>query len=207
MARANVRVRPATPDDVDGLVALLGAVDLSRGTFSGRPLTSDGDDHLADRLATILRDEGADQRTLTVAADESTGEMLGLLVTRPGDVGAINALPVLNITHLLVAPKSRRRGVGRALIMCAVHLAEHGDYSHIVATVASNSREANRYLARLGFAPLVTHRIAPVNALHKSLGLAESPEGLAAVRRGRLLRARGARVEPALRSSRVARGA
>ncbi len=206
MARANVRVRPATVDDVDGLVALLATVDLSRGTFSGLPLGVD-QDTLGLRLTEIIRDDCPDARALTVAADESTGVILGLLVTRADQVGAVTLTPVLHITHLLVSPKCRRRGVGRALLACAVHLADHGDYSHVVASVATNSREANRYLARLGFAPLVTHRISTTHALHKALGIGDSAEGLAAVRRGRLLRARAGRTDPALRANRIARGA
>jgi hypothetical protein len=38
-----------------------------------------------------------------------------------------------------------------------------------VVGVAPNGRDANRFFARLGFAPLVMRRIAPVAALRRAL--------------------------------------
>jgi hypothetical protein len=67
---------------------------------------------------------------------------------------------------------------------------------HILATAGSGSREANRYLARLGFAPLVVRRIAATSVLRRALRMAEAPERTAAapermavLRRARLVRA------------------
>jgi GNAT superfamily N-acetyltransferase len=126
---------------------------------------------------------------LLVAVDESTGALAGLLVARMDEVGAIDLTPVLHVTHLLVTPKQRRRGVGRALLSAAVQLAEERDVDRLLATAAAGSREANRYLARLGFAPLVVHRMASTQTLRRSLGLAESPQRMAVLRRARLARA------------------
>jgi hypothetical protein len=73
-----------------------------------------------------------------------------------------------------------------------VHLADQRRIENIVATAVTGSREANRYLARLGFAPLVVRRIAPTNVLRRSLGLSDSSERVALLRRARIVR-RGAR--------------
>jgi GNAT superfamily N-acetyltransferase len=86
----------------------------------------------------------------------------------------------------MVAPKHRRRGVGRMLLTAAVHLAEERGMDHVLATAASGSREGNRYLARLGFAPLVMHRVAPTSVLRRSLGMTDAPERMAVLRRARL---------------------
>jgi GNAT superfamily N-acetyltransferase len=184
----NVRVRPAERGDVAGVVALLQQVDTTSGTFSGRALLDPSTEHLASRLTEIL-DEG--ERTLLVGADDA-GDIVGLLVARTDAIGAIDLTPVLHVTHLLVAPNHRRRGLGRALLAAAVHLAEEHGVDRMLATAASGSREGNRYLARLGFAPLVVHRVASLSVLRRSLGMSEGPERMAVLRRARLARAQRA---------------
>ncbi|MEO8888105.1 MAG: GNAT family N-acetyltransferase [Jatrophihabitantaceae bacterium] len=191
----NVRVRPADISDVPGLVALTRSIDLTSGQFSGRAILDDSDAHLRERFAEIL---GEGTRTLLVAVDDSTGELAGLLVARPDEIGAVDLTPVLHVSHLIVGPKQRRRGIGRMLLAAVVHLAEAQGVERILATAAAGSREGNRYLARLGFAPLVVHRVASIAALRRSLGISEGTERMAVLRRARLVRAQrsglGARV-------------
>jgi GNAT superfamily N-acetyltransferase len=91
------------------------------------------------------------------------------------------------ISHLLVAPSYRRRGTGRALLTGAVRHAEDREIDHVVVGVQAAARDANRYLARLGFAPLVVRRIASVQALRRSLGIVDSVDR-AALRRRRSVR-------------------
>ncbi|MDP9094715.1 MAG: GNAT family N-acetyltransferase [Actinomycetota bacterium] len=195
MSRANVRVRPVDSGDVLSLVQLTQSVDLRSGVFSGRPLLDDATEHLSQRFADLIR-EGS--RTLLVAVDDNAA-VVGLLVARQDEIGAIDLTPVLHVSHLMVAPKHRRRGVGRLLLTAAVHLAEERGMDHVLATAASGSREANRYLARLGFAPLVMHRVAPTSVLRRSLGMAEAPERMAVLRRARL---RASRSGPSVRAVR-----
>jgi GNAT superfamily N-acetyltransferase len=126
-------------------------------------------------------------RTLLVAVDDSAG-IVGLLVTRCDNIGAIDLTPVLHVSHLLVDARFRRRGVGRQLLAAAVHMADEMGVDHVLATAASGSREGNRYLARIGFAPLVTARIATTSVLRRSLGMADAPERMAVLRRARLVR-------------------
>jgi ribosomal protein S18 acetylase RimI-like enzyme len=179
-------------------VELTKALDLSAGTFSGRPLQNTDTDHLARRFSEIIR-EGS--RILLVAVDDAE-EVVGLLVAREDEIGAIDLTPVLHITHLMVEPRHRRRGVGRMLLTAAVHLAEERGMMHVLSTAAAGSREGNRYLARLGFAPLVVHRIASVSVLRRSLGLADAPERLAVLRRARLRAGRTGRIaRPARRGA------
>jgi GNAT superfamily N-acetyltransferase len=195
----SARIRPAERGDVDGLVALTRSVDTSSGTFSGRGLQEPDPEHLARRFAEII-DEG--ERTLLVAVEDQTGIVLGLLVARPEEIGAIDLTPVLHITHLLVTPKCRRKGLGRALLAAAVHVADELGIDRVLATAASSSREANRYLARLGFAPLVLHRVASTGVLRRALGLTDEPERMAVLRRARMLRTH--RSNAAARAARAA---
>jgi ribosomal protein S18 acetylase RimI-like enzyme len=181
----NVRVRPAAEDDIPALVGLVQGIDTSSGMFSGRPLQDQSTKHLTDRFAEILRSERV---VLLIAADES-GAVVGMLAARDGVVGAIDLTPVLHVTHLVVAPGHRRRGIGRSLLAAAVHLAEDAGVEHVLATAAAGSREGNRYLARIGFAPLVVHRIAPTASLRRSLGMTDVAGRMAVLRRARMVRA------------------
>jgi len=130
-------------------------------------------------------------RVLLVAADDCAA-VVGMLAARNDDVGAIDLTPVLHVTHLMVAPASRRRGIGRALLAAAVQLADEAGVEHLLATAAAGSREGNRYLARLGFGPLTVHRIAATSTLRRSLGMTDVVGRMAVLRRSRLIRAQRA---------------
>jgi ribosomal protein S18 acetylase RimI-like enzyme len=187
VSRVSARVRPATREDVPALVDLLSQIDTSSGTFSGRAPRPADVDHLAARLTAVLEDGS---RTLLVAVEETTGALAGLLAARTDEIGMIDVTPALHITHLLVTPEHRRRGVGRALLAGAVHLADEQGLDRVLATVAASSREGNRYLARLGFAPMVIERVVGKQALRKALGLADGSERVAVMRRAMLGRGR-----------------
>lgn len=184
MSRVNVRVRPATHDDIPSLVQLLQQIDLTSGLFSGKPLHDPSVAHLTERFGEVLDSD----RCLLIAADEA-GTVLGMLAAKPDDVGAIDLTPVLHVTHLMVDPEHRRRGIGRALLAGAVHMADEQGFEHVLSTAAAGSREGNRYLARIGFAPLVVHRIATTATLRRSLGMTDVAGRMAMLRRARLVRA------------------
>lgn len=187
MSRVNVRVRPATHDDIPALVQLLEHVDVTSSLFSGRPLHDSTSSHLAERFGEIVDSD----LWLLVAADEAGGAV-GMLAAKPDTVGAIDLTPVLHVTQVLVDPAHRRRGIGRALLAAAVHLADEQGVEHVLTTAAAGSREGNRYLARIGFAPLVVHRIASTSTLRRSLGMTDVAGRMAVLRRARLVRAQRA---------------
>jgi N-acetylglutamate synthase-like GNAT family acetyltransferase len=187
VSRVNVRIRPATHDDLPALVELVQSVDTSSGLFSGKPLYDPSTEHLTKRFGEILGSE----RVLLIAADESGG-VVGMLCAINDSVGAIDLTPVLHVTHLMVDPRNRRRGIGRSLLAAAVQLADQQGVEHLLATAAAGSREGNRYLARIGFAPLVVHRIAPTSALRRALGMTDVAGRMAVLRRARLVRAQRA---------------
>lgn len=192
MTRANVRVRPATADDVPAIAAMMQTVDLSSGAFSGKPLGDPSAEHIEARLREIMRQS---DRVVLIAAEDN-GTVSGMLAGRHDDIGAIDLTPVLHITHLMVAPTHRRKGLGRALLAAAVHVADESGTEHVLATAAAGSREGNRYLARIGFAPLVVHRIAPTNVLRRTLGMTDVASRMALLRRARLTRAQRAGFAP-----------
>jgi GNAT superfamily N-acetyltransferase len=180
VTRSNVHVRPAELSDVGSLVTVSEKVDLGRGTFSGRPLAVESRPQFEERFAEIIADN---ERTIFVAVDDATDEIVGFVAARDDDLATITRTPVIHVSHLIVAPKFRKRGVGRALLVAIVQLADDRGIDHVLATAGTGAREANRYLARLGFAPLVIRRVASTSVLRRSLGMSEMPDKLALARR------------------------
>ncbi len=203
MTRSHVHVRPAEVGDVSSLVAVSEKVDLARGTFSGRPLSVESRPQFEERFAEIIVDH---ERVIYVAVDDASDEIVGFIAARDDDLSTISRTPVIEISHLIVAPKHRKRGVGRTLLAAMVQLADDRGIDHVTATAGTGARDANRYLARLGFAPLVIRRIAPTSVLRRSLGMAEATDKLALARRIRAGRTvRPARLHTAHRT--LTRGA
>ncbi|MCW2540052.1 MAG: GCN5-related N-acetyltransferase [Frankiales bacterium] len=181
MSRGNVRVRPAAPSDISDLITL--SVDVGVADHVGRRGRGvrNGDSRtMADRYASLLTDS---ERLVLVAIDEEHDRLVGFAVLLEERVGVLSPTPTLYISHLLVAPNFRRRGAGRAMLTGAVRHAEDRDIDHVVVGVQAGARDANRYLARLGFAPLVVRRIASVSALRRSLGIVDSIDRVALRRR------------------------
>jgi predicted N-acetyltransferase YhbS len=181
VSRGQVRVRPAEPADVPQLVRLVEATDEPLSAPGARQLQADTVAHLPERFAAIL---ASDEKSMLAAVDEG-GDIVGMILVVEGDIGGMAAAPALHISHLLVAPNHRRRGIGRALLAATVHLADQRGIAHVVASVVAGSRDSNRYLARLGFAPLVVRRLATTSTLRRSLGIADGSSRVALLRRAR----------------------
>jgi len=179
--RGHIRVRPAELADVPELVRLVEATDEPLSAPGARQIQAETVAHLPDRFAAIL---ASDDKCVLVAVDE-LGNIVGMVLVSEGGVGAVTAVPAVHISNLLVARKYRRRGIGRALLAATVRLADHRGIEHIVASVVAGSRDANRYLARLGFAPLVVRRLATTTTLRRSLGIVDGSNRVALLRRAR----------------------
>ncbi|MCW2491347.1 MAG: hypothetical protein QOH56_813 [Pseudonocardiales bacterium] len=185
VSRGNVRVRPAAPSDISELIVLSEANGVPEH-MSGRGRRARKTDTatIANRFSQLLTDP---DRLVLVAVEEEHGAVVGFAVLLEEQVGVLAPTPTMYISHLLVAPSYRRRGTGRALLTGAVRHAEDREIDHVVVGVQAAARDANRYLARLGFAPLVVRRIASVQALRRSLGIVDSVDR-AALRRRRSVR-------------------
>ncbi len=107
--------------------------------------------------------------------------------------------PSLAIEELFVLPSWRRRGVARSLLLAVGSHAQRGGAEHIMCSVPTHARDANRTFARLGFAPQVTRRVAPTSLLMRRLrGGQTSPLESLMLNRRRSLRARVRREDAAL---------
>lgn len=178
MSRGNVRVRPAATSDITELIEL--SVENGLVDHVGRRGRKGDPDSLVERYVSLLSDL---DRLVLVAIDEATEHLVGYAVLLEEQVGVLAPTATLYISHLLVAPSFRKRGAGRALLTGAVRHAEDREIDHVVVGVQAAARDANRYLARLGFAPLVVRRIASVPSLRRSLGIVDSIDRVALRRR------------------------
>ncbi|PRY17985.1 GNAT family N-acetyltransferase [Kineococcus rhizosphaerae] len=184
MARPAVEVRDAGTTDVDVLMEL-----YASARFDQAQLRASVDNVRAKLLRSL---QNGDVRVL-----------IAHLGSEPAGYALITTTPLLplgncagpSIEHLHVVPHLRRRGVGRALLRKAVHVAESEGAEQIACTVLPGDRDYTRYLARLGFAPVVVRRAAPLAVLRRRLfdGPDSAAHATDVVARRRSLRARLAR--------------
>ena len=202
MPRGNVRIRPAEPADVDVLAGFAAEHRESMGgRVRARPTAGVSSD-TRDRYLRLLADS---THRVVVAVDEGTGGLLGMAVFGLDVVSTLADLPSVYVGNLLVAPQHRHRGAGRALLAAAVSYADELGVDHVIVGVATGGREANRFLARLGFAPLVLRRIASVPALRRTLGRVDAlVDGRMHISRRRLP-GRAGGLPPAARAARLRR--
>jgi ribosomal protein S18 acetylase RimI-like enzyme len=176
VARSSLSVRAATPQDVPALVAFgeelrdlviapTAEVGRSRG---GAPATARAE--LEQRYLEALEDPS---RELVVVVDDA-GEPLGMALLTVAPANALVDIPAVHMSHAVVGDRHKRRGAGRALVCAAASYAEQRGIEQLVVSVHPGSRDANRFFARLGFAPLAVRRTAPVAAVRRRLGQAES---------------------------------
>ena len=160
MFRTPVLVRDAGPDDIDSLLEVWAARGSERVPAS--PVRTDA----LSSVARIAADP--DQRILVAVVDEQVAGAVHLVRAPVSPVHSDSAVYVL---HLQVADGFRRHGVGRSFMEAAVSWAEEKDSSHVVAAASAGSRDANRFMARLGLGPTAMVRAASVASLRAKLPL------------------------------------
>jgi GNAT superfamily N-acetyltransferase len=149
MSRSAIALRKVRVEDAPHLLELW-------EEFSRRP--ADGHD-AAEELAQSIRSVLASGDARIVVA-EHNGSFAGAVHLSLQTMGPFSSERAVQISHLRVAPDHRRRGVGRALVEAAVAWAEDLGVAHVGA-VSVNSRAGNRFLARLGLAPVAVMRVGP----------------------------------------------
>ncbi|HEY5516466.1 MAG TPA: GNAT family N-acetyltransferase [Pengzhenrongella sp.] len=118
------------------------------------------------------------------------GATVGFVITSENVFGLAPA-PELAIEQLFVSPDVRHKGVARALLTAVVTQAERDGCDVIVGNVPAQSRDANRFFARLGFSSILVRRVASTAQLRRKLSGEPVSAGLEQViRRRRSLRGR-----------------
>jgi GNAT superfamily N-acetyltransferase len=188
VARKAVRVRDALPEDAGALVAM-----WRENTEAGARLPAPDVDAAARAIGRLRQDP--EQRLLVACVGAEDEEVVGVAHAVRAPLSPIHEEATVHVGHLFVDVGHRRQGVAHALLAAAAAWADATQTTHLMAHVAAASRDANRFLARLGLASVATVRTSPVLALQERLARFEATDGAesqAAVERLRVLRRRQA---------------
>ena len=99
------------------------------------------------------------------------------------DVGTWTETPGVQVSGLHVLGRFRQRGVARLLMNAALACADSWGCTSIVASVPSASRDANRFLVKLGFVQASTNRIVDVATLRRRVSVEPRHLSIARMRR------------------------
>ena len=167
-----ITVRDVTTDDVVALMPLWEEIqELNPGL---------------DVSVLLARIEAVDVDSMRLLTAWDGDQAVGIAMVALADVGTWTELSAAQISGLHVISKARHRGVGKALLQAALTIADQWACPNLVVTVPPASREANRFFAKLGFAPIATKRIVDTTALRRVISV--EPRGLSAARLRRRLR-------------------
>jgi GNAT superfamily N-acetyltransferase len=163
MFRTSVTICDATPTDADSLVEVW-------GTPTERGHAPDAGAHAAQEAAAAVARIAADpDERLVVARIED--RVVGAVHLKRAPLSPVHSDMAVYVMHLQVIDAFRRHGVGRALVEASVCWAEEKGTEHVIAAAAVASRDANRFMARLGLQQIAVVRGATVPALRAKLPL------------------------------------
>ncbi len=128
---------------------------------------------LTQRYAEAVADPDRHLVLAVGGKDGAPEEPLGMALLTIASANALLDIPAVHVSHAVVSDRHRRRGAGKALVAAAAAFAEEHGIEQLVVSVHPGSREANRFFARLGFAPLAVRRTAPVALVRRRLSLGE----------------------------------
>jgi GNAT superfamily N-acetyltransferase len=196
--RSPVLTRTASLADVPSLAALWREL-RQVGGRAERAVNPVAIPDIEQRLVATIEDR--DCRIVLATAE---GQPAGMAVLRVSCPDPLSCSEVVQVVHVIVADGKRRRGVGHALVAAAADFAEERQVEHLTAGMYPSLRDASRFYARLGFAPVLNQRVAPVAVVRRRLGADAHVRPDDVVRRRNRLRRP---VPPQRRAARVAQGA
>ena len=124
---------------------------------------------IADLRRIVAEASVAPEQRLLVA--EYDGAIAGAIFLTMTTTTPLNLEPTLWALAPHVAPAYRRKGVGRVLLEAAAAFAEEQGAGCIATGATYGSRDANRFLARLGFSAQVTFRTVSTHMMRSRLAL------------------------------------
>lgn len=169
MFRTGLVVRPAASDDLQHIVDL---------GVRGRS-------EVVDTEAGLTHLSVFDASGGRIFVADSDG-IVGYLLARIVEPHLFSSTRAVIVDALYVDPPMRRQGIGHALLALVAGLATEVDAPYIYASPTAGDRGSQRFLARLGFAPVAGHRVVPTPTLLRRLGEA-APVAASQELRGRMV--------------------
>jgi GNAT superfamily N-acetyltransferase len=173
-ARSHVRTRTARPADLAAVLALV----RQHHADASYELALTGQGLGGAAAAGFRRLLAAPDHRVVLAVlpvpDADGGlsgaeEAVGLAVLGTDPLSVVLGSPQVTIDWFVVHRDHRRRGTGVALLSAAAAYAAEIGADHVVAAAGGHEAERQRFLSRMGFAPLATRRIAGVEQLTRQL--------------------------------------
>ena len=170
--RSRVATRAARPADLPAVLALVRQHRLAahaEGVLTGRvpgAATTSGFERLLaspDHRVVLAVLPGAG------SVAPRTEMPVGLAILGIDPLSVVLGVPQVTVDNLVVHREHRRGGVGASLLAAAATYAGEVGAAHVVAAVGGHEAERQRFFARIGFAPLTTRRIVPVDSLTRTL--------------------------------------
>lgn len=160
--RPGVLTRTARVEDVTELVSL--CLEARAELMVGAQLCTDDPVRLREQLLMLLNAPGG---VIVVATLDERVD--GLLLARIVGPGPFTDAVVLTLESLYVRHSARRRGLGHALLLAAVEIADQAGALEVFASPLPGARGMHRFLAQAGFAPAAAHRVVTTAALARRL--------------------------------------
>ena len=157
MSRTPMSLRDATTVDAPFLVEL----------WQDAIRRADRQDQVADVEMIIKAAAQSAEQRLVVA--EYDGQPAGAVLLSVDTLSSLNLEPVVQAVSPHVLPACRRRGVGWVLMDAAATWAEELGIGHVVTAAASDSRSANRFMARLSLGSRAVIRVGSTPAMRAQL--------------------------------------
>jgi GNAT superfamily N-acetyltransferase len=164
MTRPPVDVRLAGSADADDLLELWVQA-RAEIAGAGRAVLGGAPDAIRPRLLDAL----SRHDDLHVLLARWEGRPAGFAVVRVGHLMPLADDDCVQLEHLFVTPSLRRHGVARTLLGGVAALAERHGADQILSGAPPSAREVHRFLARLGFTPLVLRRVTATATLRRRL--------------------------------------
>jgi GNAT superfamily N-acetyltransferase len=164
MTRPPVDVRRAGSGDADDLIGLWVQA-RAEIAGAGRAVLGGAPDVIRPRLLDAL----SRHEDLHVLLARWEGRPAGFAVVRVGHLMPLADDDCVQLEHLFVTPSLRRHGVASALLGGVAALAERHGADQILSGAPPSAREVHRFLARLGFTPLVLRRVTATATLRRRL--------------------------------------
>ncbi|MBA2444543.1 MAG: GNAT family N-acetyltransferase [Nocardioidaceae bacterium] len=158
--RGAVQIRDAAAGDAPGLQSIW--MDFTAGY---RPVQKTASIEQIERAIRRLETEPA-ERLLVATLNDGP---VGVAHLRRAPMSPIQDEDAVHVGYLHVLSQYRRRGVGKQLLDAAADWADEKDSRHVVASIAATARDANRFLARLGFGQVAVVRACSVATLRSKL--------------------------------------